>query len=57
MEGLSYKVKLTIREAYGYRELLVSAKRQSVAGELAEISIYHELRRFPEPELTHRSFC
>jgi hypothetical protein len=45
VEGLSYKVKLTIREAYGYREL-----------EVAEIAIYHALRQLPEPELTHR-FC
>jgi transposase len=45
VEGLNYKIKLTIRKAYGYRELRV-----------AEIAIYHALGRLPEPELTHR-FC
>jgi len=45
VEGLNYKIKLTIRKAYGYRELKV-----------AEIAIYHALGRLPEPELTHE-FC
>jgi len=45
VEGLNYKIKLTIRKAYGYRELQV-----------AEIAIYHALGRLPEPESTHR-FC
>jgi len=45
VEGLNYKIKLTIRKAYGYRELKV-----------AEIAIYHALGQLPEPELTHR-FC
>jgi transposase len=45
VEGLNYKIKLTIRKAYGYRELKV-----------AEIAIYHALGRLPEPVLTHR-FC
>lgn len=45
VEGLNYKIKLTIRKAYGYRELKV-----------AEIAIYHTLGKLPEPELTHR-FC
>jgi len=45
VEGLNYKIKLTIRKAYGYRELKV-----------AEIAIYHALGKLPEPELTHR-FC
>lgn len=45
VEGLNYKIKLTIRKAYGYREL-----------EVAEIAIYHALGQLPEPELTHR-FC
>jgi len=43
VEGLNYKNKLTIRKAYGYRELKV-----------AEIAIYHALAKLPEPELTHR---
>lgn len=45
VEGLNYKIKLTIRKAYGFRELKV-----------AEIAIYHALGQLPEPELTHR-FC
>ena len=45
VEGLNYKINLTIRKAYGYRELKV-----------AEIAIYHALGQLPEPELTHR-FC
>jgi transposase len=45
VEGLNYKIKLTIRNAYGYRELKV-----------AEIAIYHALGQLPEPELAHR-FC
>lgn len=45
VEGLNYKIKLTLRKAYGYRELKV-----------AEIAIYHALARLPEPELTHE-FC
>jgi len=45
VEGLNYKIKLTLRKAYGYRELKV-----------AEIAIYHALGKLPEPELTHK-FC
>jgi len=45
VEGLNYKIKLTIRKAYGYRELKV-----------AEIAIYHALGQLPEPKLAHR-FC
>jgi len=45
VEGLNYKIKLTIRKAYGFRELKV-----------AEIALYHALARLPEPELTHE-FC
>jgi len=45
VEGLNYKIKLTVRKAYGYRELKV-----------AEIAIYHALGQLPEPALTHR-FC
>jgi transposase len=45
VEGLNYKIKLTIRKAYGFRELKV-----------AEIAIYHALAKLPEPKLTHR-FC
>lgn len=45
VEGLNYKIKLTIRKAYGYRELKV-----------AEIAIYHALGKLPEPVLAHR-FC
>jgi transposase len=45
VEGLNYKIKLSIRKAYGYRSL-----------EVAEISLYHTLGVLPEPEITHR-FC
>lgn len=45
VEGLNYKVKLTLRKAYGYRSL-----------EVAEIALYHALERLPEPILTHE-FC
>jgi transposase len=45
VEGLNYKVKLTLRKAYGYRSL-----------EVAEIALYHALGRLPEPILTHE-FC
>ena len=45
VEGLNYRVKLTIRKAYGFKTL-----------EAAEIALYHTLGRLPEPKLTH-SFC
>lgn len=45
VEGMNYKIKLTIRKAYGYRQLKV-----------AEIALYHALGQLPEPELTHE-FC
>jgi len=45
VEGLNYRIKLTIRKAYGFKTL-----------EAAEIALYHALGRLPEPELTHE-FC
>jgi transposase len=45
VEGLNYRIKLTIRKAYGFRTL-----------EAAEIALYHALGRLPEPELAHE-FC
>jgi len=45
VEGLNYRIKLTIRKAYGFRTL-----------EAAETALYHALGRLPEPKLTHR-FC
>jgi transposase len=45
VEGLNYRIKLTIREAYGFRIL-----------EAAEIALYHALGRLPEPEFAHE-FC
>ncbi|UCC29331.1 MAG: ISL3 family transposase [Phycisphaerales bacterium] len=45
VEGLNYKIKLTIRKACGYRTL-----------EVAETAIYHALADLPEPKLTHE-FC
>lgn len=45
VEGLNYKIKLTLRKAYGFKTL-----------EAAEIALYHTLGRLPEPKLTHE-FC
>lgn len=45
VEGLNYRIKLTIRKAYGFRTL-----------EAAEIALYHALGRLPEPKLAHE-FC
>ena len=45
VEGLNYKIKLTLRKAYGFS-----------TPEAAEIAIYHALGKLPEPEVTHR-FC
>ncbi len=45
VEGLNYRIKLTISKAYGFRTL-----------EAAEIAFYHALGRLPEPKLTHE-FC
>ena len=45
VEGLNYKIKLTLRKAYGFRTL-----------KAAEIALYPALGRLPEPELAHR-FC
>ena len=45
VEGLNYRIKLTIRKAYGFRTL-----------QAAEIALYHTLGRLPEPQLTHE-FC
>jgi len=45
VEVLNYKIKLTLRKAYGFRELKV-----------AETALYHALGRLPEPKLTHE-FC
>ncbi len=45
LEALNYRVKLTIRKAYGFKTL-----------EAADIALYHALGRLPEPKLTH-SFC
>ena len=45
VEGLNNKLKLTLRKAYGFREL-----------KTAEIALYHVLGRLPEPKLAHE-FC
>ena len=45
VEGFNNKVKLTIRKAYGYKQLRA-----------AEVALYHALGQLPEPELTHE-FC
>jgi len=45
VEGLNTNVKLRFRKAYGFRTF-----------EGAEVALYHQLGRLPEPEFTHR-FC
>jgi len=45
VEGLNYKVKLTIRTAYGFSNL-----------DYAETALYHALGKLPEPKLAHE-FC
>lgn len=45
VEGLNYKVKLSLKKAYGFRSY-----------KTAEIALYHQLGRLPEPKLTHE-FC
>lgn len=45
VEGLNYRIKLTIRKAYGYRTL-----------DAAQVALYHALGRLPEPKLAHE-FC
>jgi len=45
VEGLNNKLKLTLRKAYGFREL-----------KTAEIALYHALGHLPEPKLAHE-FC
>ena len=45
VEGLNTNVKLGFRKAYGFRTF-----------KAAEIALYHQLGRLPEPELAHR-FC
>ncbi len=45
VEGLNYKVKLTVRKAYGFSNL-----------KYAEVAIYHALGELPQPKLDHR-FC
>ena len=43
--GLNYRIKLTVRKAYGFRTLAA-----------AEMTLYHALDCLPEPELAHE-FC
>ncbi len=45
VEGLNNKRKLTLRKAYGFRELGT-----------VEIALYHALGRLTQPKLTHE-FC
>ena len=42
VEGLNHRIRLTIRNAYGFRML-----------EVAAIVLYHAMGRLPEPELAH----
>src|SRR5271157_5561801 len=45
VEGFNLNVKLGMRKAYGFRTY-----------EAAEVALYHQLGKLPEPEFTHR-FC
>ena len=45
VEGLNTNVKLRFRKAYGYRTF-----------DVAEVALYHQLGKLPEPELAH-GFC
>ena len=45
VEGLSNKLKLTMRKAYGFR-----------TQNAIELALYHNLGALPEPEFTHE-FC
>ena len=45
MQGLNYRIKLTIRKGYVLRTL-----------QAAEIALYHALGRLPEPQIAHE-FC
>ena len=45
VEGLNNRVKLTMRKAYGFREL-----------DVLKIALYHQLGGLPEPKSTHK-FC
>jgi transposase len=45
VEGLNTNVKLALRKARGFKSYRV-----------AEMALYHELGRLPEPEFTH-GFC
>jgi transposase len=45
VEGMNNKIKVTMKNAYGYRTL-----------KCIKIALYHAMGQLPEPELTHR-FC
>jgi len=45
VEGLNLKAKLTMRKAYGYRNV-----------ETLQVALYHTLGKLPEPKIWHR-FC
>ena len=45
VEGLNNKIKLTMRKSYGFREY------KSI-----KITLFHALRKLPEPPFTHRFF-
>ena len=45
VEGLNNKAKLAMKKAYGFKSY-----------ETIEIALYHQLRKLPEPKLTHRFY-
>ena len=45
IEGLNNKAKVTMRKSYGFRTFRVT-----------ELTLYHTLRKLPQPEITHRFY-
>ena len=45
VEGLNNKAKVTMRKSYGFRTF-----------QILELSLYHTLRKLPEPQLANRFF-
>ena len=43
VEGINNKAKVATRKAYGFKSM-----------ECAEIALYHQLGKLPEPLMTHR---
>jgi transposase len=46
VEGFNLKAKLTMRKAYGFRNV-----------ETLQMALYHTLGKLPEPKINHRFCC